>query len=58
MEKWERRERKLRKRRSLDMVVTNRSIKTVVLPVIGKKAKEAKRGKQPTRHGRESQDPT
>lgn len=41
MEKWERRERKLRKRKSMDMVVSNRSIKTVVLATIGKKAKES-----------------
>lgn len=45
MEKWERRERKLRKRRSADMVVSNRSIKTVILPAIGKAAQEAGNGK-------------
>jgi hypothetical protein len=39
-EKWDRRDRKLRKRRSLDMVVSGRSTKTVLLQVIGKKAKE------------------
>jgi hypothetical protein len=49
MEKWERRERKLRKRRSQDMVVSNRSLKTVILPAIGKAAKEAKRGRKARR---------
>jgi hypothetical protein len=46
MEKWERRERKLRKRRSQDMVVSNRSLKTVILPTIGKKAQEVKRDRR------------
>lgn len=50
MEKWERRERKLRKRKSMDMVVTNRSIKTVILPTIGKAAeKETKSGRKARR---------
>lgn len=43
MEKWERRERKLRKRRSQDMVVSNRSIKTVLLPALGKQKEGEKR---------------
>jgi hypothetical protein len=40
--KWERRERKLRKRRSLQMVVSNRSLKSVLLTVIVKKGKKGK----------------
>lgn len=52
MEKWERRERKLRKRRSQDMVVSNRSIKTVILPTIGKKAENTKEGKRDRKRGR------
>lgn len=39
---WEQRQKKLEKRRNLDMVVTNRSIKTVLLPTINKKAQEAR----------------
>ena len=38
VDKAERREKQQRKARH-GMVVTNRSIKTVILPVIGKKAK-------------------
>jgi len=37
--KWERRERKLRKRRELAMVVSNRNLKTVIVAVIIKKGK-------------------
>lgn len=41
--KWEQRDRKLRKRRSLDMVVSGRSTKSVLLPLLGKKAKKEKK---------------
>jgi len=37
---WEARDRKLRKRRNADMVVTNRSIRDTILPLIGRRAKE------------------
>lgn len=42
--KWEARDRKLRKRRSLAMVVKGRSLKTVVVPAIEKRANKAKEG--------------
>jgi hypothetical protein len=38
---WEAREKKLQRRKT-GMVVTNRSIKSVILPVIAKKAQAAK----------------
>lgn len=41
-ERWERRDRKLAKRRSLKMVVSNRSLKTTILPMLGKRAQQAK----------------
>lgn len=40
-EKWERRDRKLAKRRSLSMVVSNRGLKTTILPMLGKRAQQA-----------------
>lgn len=40
-ERWDRRDRKLRKRRALSMVVSNRSMKTVILPMLGKRAAKA-----------------
>lgn len=43
VDKAERREQQQRKARH-GMVVTNRSIKSTILPTIEKKAKEAKRG--------------
>lgn len=43
VDKAARREAQQRKARH-GMVVSNRSIKSTILPVIGKKAKEAKRG--------------
>lgn len=56
------RDRKLRRRRSSDMVVSNRSIKTTIVPTIVAKAKaakeERKRAKQRIdRHYRNEQDP-
>jgi hypothetical protein len=41
-ERWERRDRKLAKRRSLKMVVSNRGLKTTILPMLGKRAQQAK----------------
>jgi hypothetical protein len=41
---WEAREKKLDKRKH-GMVVTNRSMKTVILPMLGKRAEQAKKGK-------------
>ena len=38
-ERAESRDRKLRKRRDADMLVSNRSLKTIILPMIGKRAK-------------------
>lgn len=40
---WKARETKLSKRRH-GMIVSNRSLKSVILPVIAKKAQEAKNG--------------
>lgn len=46
MEKWENRakarDRKRRKRRSQDMVVRGRSLKTDIVPVIQKRAEQAR----------------
>lgn len=39
---WQAREKKLEKRKH-GMIVTNRSLKSVILPVIAKKATEAKK---------------
>lgn len=47
--KADRRDHKLRRRRSLAMVVTNRSIKTVILPLLGRKAEIA--DKKGDKHG-------
>jgi hypothetical protein len=40
---WEAREKKLAKKKT-GMVVSNRSIKTVILPMIGKRAEQAQKG--------------
>lgn len=40
------RDRKLRRRRSADMVVSNRNLKSVILPTIARKAAVAKRTKE------------
>lgn len=39
----ERRERKLRKRKQQDMVVRGRSVKTVLVPAIARRAKEKRK---------------
>lgn len=49
--RWERRERKYKKRR-YGMRVSGRSIKGVLLHLIGRKAEEARRGKRKRRKKR------